>query len=135
MRSNKLLRTVVSLAELGTLPDMSSDSDSDEMPDMSSDSSWEAILEALASSSDSSSSSEAEAMERWREATTHLQLGLVLAAAEPYCRDGITYAIGPDRYSLRRVEELWACSTKCKAMFRFELCDIRELLVALQLPD
>ena len=135
MRSTKLLRTVVSLAELGTLPDDDSDSDSEEMPDMSSNSSWDAILEALASSSDSSSSSEAEAMERWREASTYLQVGLVLAAAEPYCRDGIKYPAGPDRYSLCRVEELWACSTKCKAMFRFELCDIRELLVALQFPD
>ena len=64
----------------------------------------------------------------------NLQVGLVLAAVEPFCRDGIRYAIGPDRYLFQRVEELWASTTKCKDMFRFELADICELLVALHFP-
>jgi nuclease HARBI1 len=133
MRSRTILQAVVPLAELGGLLDESSDSDSSLADLVSVRSNSLCDLEEL--SDFSSSSGESEAMDMWYLSTLYAEAGLVLAAAEPYCRDGITYAIGPDRYSFSRIEELWAASSKCKDMFRFELEHMRELLVVLRFPD
>ena len=137
LRSQKILKAVVPLAQLGTLQDESSDSDESDMPDLmskiSETDSNDILRDALAS--DSSSSGESELMDTWYLATLHAQAGLVVGAVEPWCRDGITYAIGPESYSFDRVETQWASSKKCKDMFRFELVDMRELLVALRFPD
>lgn len=57
-------------------------------------------------------------------------------AAEPFTRPRPRFVIGPERFSLARIEREWGESSgNCKATFRFTLLELRRLLVGLRLPD
>ena len=62
------------------------------------------------------------------------QMGLLLVASEPFSRKGVTYAVGPERYSFERIEWQFGNTASCKAVFRFELPDLKRLYAALDFP-
>ena len=63
------------------------------------------------------------------------QMGLLLVASEPFSRKGVTYAVGPERYSFERIERQFGNTASCKAVFRFELPDLKRLYAALDFPE
>ena len=133
MRSNKILKTVILLSSLvAPLDDSDESSGEDDACSSTSSSTASSMCELESNCSDSSD--EEDLMNQWWQIVGLAQTGLALAAAELFCRDGITYAIGPDRYSFNRIEALWATSAKCKDMFRFELQEMREMLPLLRFP-
>ena len=123
MRSAGKLLAVLTLAQASALGDWSSS-------EPSSDSSSENSSGWSSSSSDSGMQGES-----FSDHIFSAQLALVLSAREPFDRKGITWAIGPERYSFARIERDWGTTTTTKAVFRFDLPGLRQLKTALRFPD
>ena len=81
-------------------------------------------------------SSDDEYMGQYQRAhSAVLQQCVVLCSAiEPQLRPKTRYAIGPERWSFRRIERQFGTSASCEAHFRFNLPNLRQLLVALDFP-
>ena len=50
-----------------------------------------------------------------------VQGSLLAHAAEQFCRPGVRFAIGPQKYSFARIAAEYGRTTTCRAMFRFGL--------------
>lgn len=90
------------------------------------------------SSSDSSSNSDGSSWSSGSdgdELRMRVQAGLLQMAAEPFTRPKIRYAIGPQRFSIDRIQREFQSTHSCKARFRFDLNGLRRLKQALAFPD
>ena len=60
---------------------------------------------------------------------------LLISAARTLTRRGVTYAVGPERYSFDRIQREFGTTASCKSIFRFELQHLRLLCDELRFPS
>ena len=134
MRKDRLLTGVVALAAL-TQFDYSSSSSSSSFSSSSVSSGASSFTSSRSSSSkDSSSSSSKEEWHGWRDLVALAQAGMLDQACVPFRRKPIKYAIGTQRLSFDRIQKEYAGTVTCLDHFRFNLPQLRRLLVGLRFP-